>query len=654
MENPATNNDTPPAPAKRRMRSGHRSLWIGGIALAAAIVVPSALFFRRPLRPPSPLRPLRSLSSSLRKEAAAESSVTVRKMDLVIRSVFEGGTLVSPGSREITCKVEGQATILSVVPEGSVITPEEVEDERVLMELDSSALRQKANQQQAAVESAAAALAQARDSYEIQKNLDDNQIKGAELKAKFALMDVEKYLGTTLTPRVLEGAITPASFHELATESELPAEAPKPPEPNGSPKPAWAKLQEAIQQAIKVVNGQEQIVSFHWPKARPKGIPLKLETLQLGGTARQDWRRFQTAIEMADEDLSRAATTYQWSKRLGPKELGGKGYIPGTEVEADRAALERCELQLEQTKLDLDIFLRYDLPKQTELLLSAYQQACEELELEQAKVRAELDKAEAQVRLAEAAYRQEKTRLDHLNDQIAACLIYATRPGVVAYAHTRPAGADTDAIREGAAVHEGQPLMTLLGEGRLAVKVKVQKASANQIRRGQKARIVLDGFPNREYSGQVQKVLAVADTLSPGRIPDPKEFNVIVVMDNPPADLKPGMSAKVEILIANLTGVLAAPTQAVAAVDGRRICYVAGKRGAEPRVVQTGPSNDNFIEITGGLEPGEKVLLHPPLPASAATASSATTAQVEAKLPKPASPEAQDPKPAAPSRSAMP
>jgi len=236
---------------------------------------------------------------------------------------------------------------------------------------------------------------------------------------------------------------------------------------------------------------------------------------------------------------------------------------------------------------------------------------------------------------------------------------HATRPGIVAYpqpqpstspaltATPAPAGASADKIVEGATVHERQALMTILADGKLAVNVKVHKASVNRIQRGQTARIVLNGFPNRGYSGRVQKVLVVPDTLNAGRMPDPKDFNVIVSIDNPPADLKPGMSARVEILIAKLTDVLAAPVQAVATVNGRQVCYVAGKGGAEPRVVKTGLSNADYVEITGGLEPGEKVLLRAPTavgPAPAVSAAAAVTALAddgEAKRPKPASLEAQ-------------
>ncbi len=153
MDKPLTNNDTPPEPpalseaagaaAKRPTRSPRAPLWIG-VAALVAVAVPSALFFRLTSR----TRP----TGLARKEAAPDASFTLRKMDLVISSVHEGGTLVSPGSLEVRSAVEGTATILSVVPEGTVVMPEDVQNEKVLLELDSSALRDKANQQEVAVE----------------------------------------------------------------------------------------------------------------------------------------------------------------------------------------------------------------------------------------------------------------------------------------------------------------------------------------------------------------------------------------------------------------------------------------------------------------------------------------------------------------------
>jgi multidrug efflux pump subunit AcrA (membrane-fusion protein) len=50
----------------------------------------------------------------------------------------------------------------------------------------------------------------------------------------------------------------------------------------------------------------------------------------------------------------------------------------------------------------------------------------------------------------------------------------------------------------------------------------------------------------------------------------------------------------------------------VANRSGTKFCYVFASDKAEPREVQPGTFNENFIEIVSGLQPGEKVSLNPP------------------------------------------
>jgi multidrug efflux pump subunit AcrA (membrane-fusion protein) len=73
--------------------------------------------------------------------------------------------------------------------------------------------------------------------------------------------------------------------------------------------------------------------------------------------------------------------------------------------------------------------------------------------------------------------------------------------------------------------------------------------------------------------------------------------------------LKPGMSAKVEIVANSLSNVVYVPVQAVSPSEGKQVCYVANGRKPECRPVEIGEFNDEFIEIKNGLKEGERVLL---------------------------------------------
>jgi HlyD family secretion protein len=95
--------------------------------------------------------------------------------------------------------------------------------------------------------------------------------------------------------------------------------------------------------------------------------------------------------------------------------------------------------------------------------------------------------------------------------------------------------------------------------------------------------------------------------------PGVKVYTTQVSIDGAHDVLKPGMSAKVKIFVEQLNDVEIAPVQVVANRGGKKVCYVVTDDGdLSEREVETGLFNDTFVEITDGLEVGEKVLLVPP------------------------------------------
>jgi multidrug efflux pump subunit AcrA (membrane-fusion protein) len=91
-----------------------------------------------------------------------------------------------------------------------------------------------------------------------------------------------------------------------------------------------------------------------------------------------------------------------------------------------------------------------------------------------------------------------------------------------------------------------------------------------------------------------------------------KVYTTQVVIEGSHDIIKPGMSAKVEILADHLYDVVILPVQVVANRGGRKVCYVENGGTLEEREVQTGAFNDIFVEIVSGVDVGENVLLSPP------------------------------------------
>jgi HlyD family secretion protein len=78
----------------------------------------------------------------------------------------------------------------------------------------------------------------------------------------------------------------------------------------------------------------------------------------------------------------------------------------------------------------------------------------------------------------------------------------------------------------------------------------------------------------------------------------------------------PGRSAQVEITIDSRKGVPSLPIEAVFDEDGQRVVYVAAGSGMKKTEVKTGLSDNNRIEILGGVKPGDKVSKVRPLAGS--------------------------------------
>ncbi len=140
------------------------------------------------------------------KSAAKIPTFTACRGPLQI-SILEGGSLQALESQEIKCEVRVgyQGTkILKIVDEGYLVTEEDIKTNKVLVELDSSDLQKQIVQQEIQCETAVASLIDAQQNYEIQLNQNQSDIQAAEQKAQFARMDFDKFLGDTVTARIIE------------------------------------------------------------------------------------------------------------------------------------------------------------------------------------------------------------------------------------------------------------------------------------------------------------------------------------------------------------------------------------------------------------------------------------------------------------------
>ena len=135
--------------------------------------------------------------------------------------VLEGGTIEATQAQIIKSKVEGRdgTTILKIIDEGYQVTEEDVKNELILVELDSSAIVERIKSQETEVQGALANLMEYVKQREIRESANLSSIKDASVKAKFALMDFQKYLGESAAQKILDDiGISADSIEEEAGE----------------------------------------------------------------------------------------------------------------------------------------------------------------------------------------------------------------------------------------------------------------------------------------------------------------------------------------------------------------------------------------------------------------------------------------------------
>ena len=309
-----------------------------------------------------------------------------------------------------------------------------------------------------------------------------------------------------------------------------------------------------------------------------------------------------SAIRQAERRLER---TRQARQRIGEVLAAKKDAVAASDILAELDVLDRVDASegsimrekaaLELAKSKQDILEKYTRDKTIRAL---------KLEVESKRTGEQAKQATLQL---------EQSRAKKLDRQIAACVITAPGDGMVIYANPRAGNASTNfhLIEEGAHVRERQKIFSLPDLTHPQVVTHVGEANVRNIRRGMRAKIRVDAFPNQLFDGTVVEAAVLPAPRS--SIQDgSKPYRTKVRIDNGVPGLRPGMTAQVDFLIPGRENVLSVPAQAVLHYDGKSHVAVRKPAGAiELREVSVGVSNDKLIEITSGLETGDTVVLNP-------------------------------------------
>ena len=326
------------------------------------------------------------------------------------------------------------------------------------------------------------------------------------------------------------------------------------------------------------------------------------------GDRLQQLRNAEILIQQAEESLKLNQNQLYWSQRLFDQ-----GFEAKTNLERDQMAVTNGLLSLEQAKTEFKMLELYDLPKLEETYVSALIEASNELTRVILQGTNTLNKAIADLTTQSNTLRLNEERLQREEEQLEKSKIFAPKGGMVVYAKTRSRFSSESMIEEGAQVRKRQELITLPDTSQMKVDIKIHESQISKVKKGQTTFIVLDQQPDQRYKGIVSKVAPLPDSASFFSDPNLKEYATEILVTDTLPDLKPGVSARAEIIITNIPNTLKVPIQSVTTLDGKQVVFKQMMSGAEPKPVEVGLFNTKFIEILDGVDAGDAILLAPPL-----------------------------------------
>jgi len=309
----------------------------------------------------------------------------------------------------------------------------------------------------------------------------------------------------------------------------------------------------------------------------------------------------ESSIKLAEQELKKARSELE-----GTQELYEKGYSNRQELESDQLGVDRKDIEVRNKTSDLEILQNYTYVKSLKELENNVVNTTSALERMQKSYASEMLRNESRLEAKKISLEIERNQLIKREEQLDNTTIYADFEGQVFYPQDR----GRPKVEKGAAVHYRQRILSFPDLSAWDLKMGIPEAMIDKVMLGQEAVATLDAVPGLVLRGRVEKISAVPDSqhwFNSGV----KTYTIMIdITSGTDTQLKPGMSATVEIVTDQLRDVLYVPIQSVASKRDKHYVYTVKRARKELREVEIGKYNTQSIEISQGLEEGEKLLLY--------------------------------------------
>ncbi len=270
--------------------------------------------------------------------------------------------------------------------------------------------------------------------------------------------------------------------------------------------------------------------------------------------------------------------------------------------------LDNTQLQYEEAKLELKKTILLSEVEQEKIKLryeqaeKKYQETLKKMESQSKSNKAELNVLYEKKIKAEADYKMAEKSLEDMT-------LIAPKDGLVVLKEIWK-GMGMSKVQEGDQVWPGYPILEIPDLSAMEIKMYLNEVDVSNVKAGQEALIRIDAFPEKEFTGKVDRVSSMATKKDwDAKI---KTFDTVVSLNEMDPRMRPGMTCMVDIIIKKIPDVVSVPIESVFEREGKTVVYLMGSRSPKKREVVLGERNTTHIIVAQGLSPGDKIALRDP------------------------------------------
>jgi multidrug efflux pump subunit AcrA (membrane-fusion protein) len=296
---------------------------------------------------------------------------------------------------------------------------------------------------------------------------------------------------------------------------------------------------------------------------------------------------FKDRVQQAQAQLDQAKATLEQNRAkigLRPGQRFNSENVP--EVRAARAALDLADKNLKRYEKLVE---SGDISKATfDAQKSQRDQAAEQYNA----IVHQAEQNYATIANSQAAVDAAQTNLSLVRRNLTYTTIVAPMAG---YISDRPADI-------GEYISPQQKVATIVNINPLRVKIDVPEQAIPQIHQGQSVSVSIAGYTDRTFAGRVARI-------SPNVTASSRTLSVEADVENPNAELKPGQFATIRVLLPQKGTAVMVPQRALRTISGATYVFVIKNGFAQQRLIQSGQTESDMVEIKSGVSADEIVAI---------------------------------------------